>query len=135
MSRRIHCLIIHCSDSDIPAHDNIETIRKWHVEERGFTDVGYNYFVDKRGNVSPGRTEETVGAHCRGHNSGSIGICLSGRHDFTGDQFRALEALCRDICKRYDLEKTQILAHADLDKNKTCPNFDVHALVSSWLWH
>lgn len=125
---------MHCSDSDILAHDNIETIREWH-HERGFSDVGYHYFINKTGAVLSGRTEDTIGAHVRGHNSGSIGICLSGRHEFTREQFIALEALVKDVCKRHDLGKQDILAHHDLDAGKTCPNFDVHEVVSGWAWH
>jgi len=133
--RKINRVIIHCSDSDVPAHDNIETIRKWHVKERNFSDIGYHYFISKDGVVHSGRSENSVGAHVKGHNSGSIGICLSGKRRFTSDQFRSLETLLADICARHALEKQDILAHHDMDVNKTCPNFDVHAIVSKYLWH
>lgn len=132
--RRINLIILHCSDSDIPAHDNIETIRQWHLE-RGFNDVGYHYFIDKSGNVHPGRNEADIGAHTKGHNSSSLGICLSGRHEFTPEQFKALEKLCLELVRKYGLEKTDILPHNAFDKGKTCPNFDVHALISTWDWH
>lgn len=135
MSRKINWIVVHCSDSDVPAHDNIETLRGWHVNENGWSDIGYHYFIDKRGNVHTGRSEDIKGSHVRGHNSGSIGVCLSGRHEFTAEQFRSLEKLLKDICKRHELSKQDILAHNDLDGSKTCPNFDVHALISSWEWH
>jgi N-acetylmuramoyl-L-alanine amidase len=135
MSRKIHWVVVHCSDSDIPEHDNIQTIRKWHVDERGWKDIGYHYFIDKRGDVYPGRSEDTTGAHVRGHNSGSLGICLSGRELFTSDQFHSLEKLLKDICERHNLEKKDILGHCDLDAGKSCPNFDIHSLVSSFNWH
>ena len=134
MSRKIHWIVVHCSDSDIKAHDNIETIREWH-HERGFSDVGYHYLITKDGAVHPGRSESVIGAHVKGHNSGSLGICLSGRRDFTAEQFRALELLCLDITQRHELDKKDILGHSDLDGGKTCPNFDLHKLVSSWEWH
>jgi N-acetylmuramoyl-L-alanine amidase len=133
--RKINWIVVHCSDSDIPAHDNIEVVREWHVKERHFADIGYHYFISKDGLVHSGRREDAVGAHCRGHNSGSIGICLSGRTGFTADQFRSLEGILKDICTRHELGKEDILAHHDLDSNKTCPNFDVHELVSKYNWH
>jgi N-acetylmuramoyl-L-alanine amidase len=134
--RPISYLIIHASDSDILAHDNIETIRKWHVEERGWSDIGYHYFLDKSGNVHVGRPEEKAGAHCRGFNTKSIGICLSGRSEFTEEQFKALEELCHDIARRHGLSKSDIVGHCELDQaGKTCPNFDVQELVSKWGWH
>ena len=159
MSRKIHWVVIHCSDSDIKAHDNIETIRGWHVNERNFSDIGYHYFIDKSGAVHSGRSEDTVGAHVKGHNSGSLGICLSGRGNTeierklikaekdpkkkeklikihpTREQETALELLCLDITQRHELDKKDILGHCDLDGGKTCPNFDLHKLVSSWEWH
>lgn len=135
MSRKINLVVIHCSDSDVPAHDNIETIRKWHVEENGWREVGYQYFVDKAGVVHPGRSEDESGSHVKGYNSRSIGICLSGRHEFTPAQFKSLEILLIDICGRYDLEKKDIVGHCDLDKKKTCPNLDLHKLLASWSWH
>ena len=133
--RKINCIIVHCSDSDIPDHDNIETIRNWHVKERNFSDVGYHYFIQKNGTVEPGREEHRVGAHCQGSNSNSIGICLSGKNEFTKDQFKSLELLLIEICGKYDLEKKDILGHCDLNKGKSCPNFDLHGWLSGLPWH
>lgn len=133
--RTINWVILHCSDSDIPAHDNIETIRKWHMDERNFSDVGYHYFVQKNGVVIKGRDEDKIGAHVKGHNKDSIGICLSGKEEFTDAQFRSLEILLIDICGRHDLKKMDILGHSDLDDNKTCPNFALSEWLSSLSWH
>lgn len=142
--RKINLIVVHCSDSDIKAHDNIETVRSWHTE-RGFIgpdgvegthdDIGYHYFITKNGDVHTGRPEDSVGAHVAGHNSRSIGVCLSGRKLFTDDQFRSLEKLLKELCKKYSLAKTDILEHNDLDKGKTCPNFDLHSKLASWDWH
>lgn len=157
--RQVHWVVVHCSDSDIPAHDNIETIREWHtlplippsvaqaiesgkikVSEkfkygRGFKDIGYHYVITKDGKVHNGRGEDEVGAHVQGHNKSSIGICLTGKKNFTKEQFKSLEVLLIDICGRHELEKKDILAHNDLDGRKTCPNFDLHGLLASWEWH
>lgn len=133
--RKINLIVVHCSDSDIASHDNIETIRRWHVEERKWSDVGYHYFIDKAGEIHPGRNVATPGAHVAGHNAGSIGVCLSGRKLFNDSQFRSLESLLKKLCEKYGLDKKDILAHADLQPAKTCPNFDLHALLASWEWH
>jgi N-acetylmuramoyl-L-alanine amidase len=133
--RKINCIVVHCSDSDNKSHDNIETVRKWHVQERGWIDIGYHFFITKDGNVHTGRSEDVTGAHVAGHNRGSIGVCLSGRKLFTDAQFRSLEELLKRLCKKYGLEKKDILGHCDLQPAKTCPNFDLHAKLSSWNWH
>lgn len=130
--RKIDLIVVHCSDSDIPSHDNIETIRKWHVNERGWSDIGYHYFITKDGTVHTGRPLNIAGAHVRGYNSRSIGICLSGRNGFTDEQFKSLERLCRELVSKFNLTKLDILAHHDLDKGKTCPNFKVGELVATW---
>lgn len=142
--RKINRIVVHCSDSDIDGHDNIETIRKWHTE-RGFTgadgipgtedDIAYHWFITKDGGLHKGRAEEAIGAHVRGHNGDSLGVCLSGRKKFTEAQFEALELKCLELCSKYDLEKKDILGHTDLDPLKTCPNFDVLELISGWNWH
>lgn len=133
--RKINLLVIHCSDSDVPAHDSIDVIRRWHVEERKFSDIGYHFVITKDGTVHPGRPEEQVGAHCAGHNTGTLGICLCGRREFTEEQFSALEKLCFELCRKYGIEKSDIVGHHELDPKKTCPNFDVQKLISSWTWH
>lgn len=135
MKRKVDLIVVHCSDSNNPAHDNIETIRKWHVDENGWSDVGYHFFIDKRGGIHTGRPEDIAGAHTKGHNARSIGICLSGRNGFTDEQFRSLELICLELTQKYNIEKKDILGHKDFDKSKTCPNFDVTKLVSSWKWH
>lgn len=143
MKRDINLIVVHCSDSDNPKHDNIATVRQWHTE-RGFIgpdglkgthdDIGYHYFITKDGTVHTGRPEHRIGAHVGGFNKRSLGVCLSGRKQFTSDQFQALEKLLKDLCKKYDLEKKDIVEHNDLQPAKTCPNFDLHKLLSSWNW-
>lgn len=157
--RKIHWVVIHCSDSDLPHHDSIDVIKQWHTLPKipvkiskgiadgtlpkseafkygnGWKDVGYHYFIDKSGGLFVGRDEDIIGAHVSGHNAGSIGICLSGRKLFTEHQFLTLEKLMKDICKRHNLSKQDILGHCDLQPGKTCPNFDVHEVISKWSWH
>lgn len=123
--RKINKIIVHCSDSDYSHHDDISVIRDWHVNERGWSDVGYHFFIKKDGTVQKGRDLATVGAHVEGHNSDSIGICLGGRHNFTTKQFYALKVLLYDLTHQFFLTTNDVYGHRDFDKNKTCPNFDV----------
>jgi N-acetylmuramoyl-L-alanine amidase len=133
MSRVIHCVVIHQSASSNPLHDNIETIRQWHLD-RNFSDIGYAYFIRKNGLVEKGRDEDKIGAHVKGHNKSSLGICLSGEGEKTPEQLKALEILLIDICSRHNLEKKDILAHSDLAPT-LCPGFDLHGWLSSLRWH
>jgi N-acetylmuramoyl-L-alanine amidase len=132
--RKVNWIIIHQSASNNPSHDDISVIREWHKNERNFSDVGYHFFIRKNGEVQKGRDEDKVGAHCKGHNSGSIGICLSGEGEKTPEQLQALEILLIDICSRHELEKKDILGHSDLAATE-CPGFDLHAWLSTRNWH
>lgn len=132
--RKIKFIVLHCSDSDRLAHDNIATIREWHTL-RGFTgpdgvsgthdDVGYHFFIRRDGTIEEGRKVEDVGAHVQNHNKFSIGVCLSGRTfvDFHGIQFTAARKLVRDLIKRFNLTEQDVKLHRQLDSGKTCPNF------------
>ncbi|TLX78397.1 hypothetical protein E9993_01580 [Labilibacter sediminis] len=97
-------LVVHCSDSDYKTHDDISVIRKWHVEERNFVDVGYHFFIKKDGTIQKGRKLKVNGAHCRGINSKSWGVCLSGKsNSFTQAQMKALEQLTIQLSDRIRL--------------------------------
>jgi N-acetylmuramoyl-L-alanine amidase len=124
--RKIRLLIIHCSDSDHPKHDNIDIINRWHLE-RGFTGVGYQYFIRTDGLLEIGRPMRDPGAHCKGFNHSSVGICLSGKEVFTKAQFDTLEKLCINLMDIFELEAKDILGHSELNDGKSCPNFDIQA--------
>ena len=118
--RYVDKIIIHCSDSDIESHDNIETIREWHLA-RGFSDCGYHFYIRKNGVIELGRPIEKAGAHCKGYNRASIGICLGGRHEFTEEQFTACRRIINMIIQFNP--KMEIFGHCNFS-TKTCPNFD-----------
>jgi N-acetylmuramoyl-L-alanine amidase len=91
--------------------------------------VGYHYFIRKDGLLQYGRPLEMMGAHCEGHNKNSVGICLSGRHEFFKTQFKCLADLVDSLRVMYTVSAEEIYAHNQLDKHgKTCPNFDISFL-------
>ena len=118
-------IIIHCSDSDIKSHDCPEVIRKWHVEENGWSATGYHIIITKDGNSHlTDRGLENIGAHCRGYNVDSIGICLTGKESFSDAQFRGLRTCIDTLCCVYSLTDDDVYPHSYFS-DKTCPNFDV----------
>lgn len=126
--REINKIIIHCSDSDNPEHDNVETINDWHIE-KGWRCIGYHYFIDKKtASISICRKISIVGAHTFGKNKGSVGICVSGKGSFTLDQMLTLAKLCNNLCEIFDLKKSDIYPHNEFSEEKTCPNFDIDIL-------
>ncbi|KUM83113.1 N-acetylmuramoyl-L-alanine amidase [Streptomyces pseudovenezuelae] len=60
----------------------IRGIYRYHVKSMGWRDIGYNFLVDKCGNIYEGRAggvaKPVLGAHTLGFNSNSMGIAVLG---------------------------------------------------------
>ncbi len=48
---------------------------------KGWTGIGYHFYVRKDGSVYRGRPIDTMGAHCEYYNLQSIGICFEGNYE------------------------------------------------------
>lgn len=127
--REINKIIIHCSATK--ANQDIGTFQvdEWH-KEQGWAGIGYHYVIRRNGNIENGRPLEIAGAHCKGQNKHSIGICLVGGIDRNGDpqnnftdvQFQALRKLVADLKNNFP----QVTVHGHCEfANKACPCFDV----------
>lgn len=123
-SRSVNRVFIHCSASDVPAHDDVSVMREWHLA-RGFSDVGYHFFIKKDGTVQAGRDIEVVPAAQENNNKGTIAICCHGLTDFTEAQFKSLRELCHAIRTNV---KVTFHGHCEVS-TKTCPVFDYKAVL------
>lgn len=127
--RKIKRIIVHCSDTPSQMDIGVHEIKQWHIQ-RGFDDIGYHHVVRRSGMLEEGRPLAKAGAHARGFNFSSIGICLvggdSGLFNFTFDQLKCLVKLVDYYRGQYP--DAEILGHRDLPgARKTCPNFDVRS--------
>lgn len=122
-NRFVDRVFLHCSASDAAAHDNIETMERWH-RARGFSGVGYHLFISKDGKLHYGRPLERTPAAQKGHNTGTIAICCHGLDvdKFTKAQFDTLTALCVEINNAYDGSVT-FHGHREVAA-KACPVYD-----------
>ena len=77
--RKIKQIIVHCSATKEGQDFKAKDIKRWHFE-RGFSDIGYHYVVDLDGTIEEGRSLELIGAHTKGQNRDSIGICYYWRN-------------------------------------------------------
>jgi N-acetylmuramoyl-L-alanine amidase len=128
--RKITRIILHCSASDLPLQ-NAAMIDSWH-KARGFSKIGYHYFIKFDGTIETGRNLNEVGAHCEGHNKDSIGICLAGLKNFNQRQFDVLAKLLKQLKKTYPL--ATIHGHREFNPNKTCPVFDYSVFLKDDKW-
>lgn len=98
----------------------VQDVHCWHLS-RGWSGIGYNYFVKKDGQIYRGRPEDVVGAHATNYNSKSIGICFEG--DFMVDtmpkaQLEAGKELVAYLKDKYKI--TNVKGHRDL-MSTSCP--------------
>lgn len=121
--RSVTKVFIHCSASDRPSHDNAGTIHQWHLQ-RGWSGIGYHFFIKKNGILQRARDLERVPAAQAGHNIRSIAICLHGlkKDKFTDAQFETLRKLCNAINKEYG-QRITFHGHCEVS-SKSCPVFD-----------
>lgn len=127
--RAINEIIVHCTASYEGNAMTVEQIRRMHVRERGWSDIGYHYVVYLDGSIHNGRDVNIAGAHCTGHNSHSIGVVYVGglakngkpADTRTAAQKAALLKLLRKLKQLYP--KATIHGHREY-ANKACPCFD-----------
>lgn len=124
-NRYVSRLVVHCSASDNPEHDNIKTIDRWH-RERGMNGIGYHVFIDKLGNRHYGRSMEKTPAAQKGHNTGSIAVCVSGLKDFTSASLDELNKFSDEV--QAELPTLTFHGHNEYS-NKSCPVFDYRRVL------
>ena len=132
MKRHIDKIIVHCA-ATLPRLDiGVDEIRKWHTEERGWSDIGYHVVIRRDGTVEEGRPLARPGAHAKGENHSSIGVCYVGGVSETGapednrtaDQSVALFKVIQEFQEQFP--GAAVLGHRDLKGvTKACPCFDV----------
>lgn len=137
--REIKKIIVHCSASDYSHQDNVEAIKRLHTLPSNWTtdwggyrakgndwnDIGYHWIITTDGKIHRGRSERIIGAHTKGHNRDSVGICVVGNKEFNQDQMDALHHLIELIIKGYNLTTDDVYPHWFFNPIKTCPNFNL----------
>jgi N-acetyl-anhydromuramyl-L-alanine amidase AmpD len=123
----IELLVVHHSGTPT---GSATAFRVLHRGVFGWDDIGYHYVVGNGtmtadGMVEEGRPEWALGAHSRGNNERSMGVCLVGDLNAarpTARQMKSLGELLGDILNRYDLDRNAVRLHRQMPGNSTeCP--------------
>ncbi len=97
-----------------------EEIHEMHLG-RGWSGIGYHFYIRSDGTVYRGRDENKVGSHVAGNNTNTLGICLEGNFQENGVSKKQLDTLLNlgtYLCLKYDI--SDILKHNDLFATE-CP--------------
>ena len=101
----------HSASKDVP----IEEIAQWHKARR-FKEIGYHFVIHRDGRLEVGRDVNKIGAHAKGRNWYSIGVCLLGHMDFvfpTAAQVMTAKTIYIKLCKDYKKKLTVSFHHAN----------------------
>lgn len=127
-----------------------DAIRRYHVQERGWDDVGYHFGIEQIGDryeILVGRMLTETGAHCKelAMNVVGLGICLVGNFDDappSGAQLVVLRKLVKSLQEVFGIQTSHVLGHREIGKlsgfdwtagqYKSCPGrqFDLNAFRS-----
>ena len=140
--RIINLIVVHCTATQGNRTLSLEALDLMH-RRRGFNGTGYHYYIRKDGTVHLTRPVERIGAHAKGFNASSIGICYEGGLDCRGrpadtrtpEQRATLRLLIHQLLEVFP--SCRVCGHRDLspDRNgngeiepeewmKACPRFD-----------
>jgi N-acetylmuramoyl-L-alanine amidase len=131
---KIKLIVVHCSATPRGADITAEDINQMHID-RGWTEIGYHFFIRRDGRLEIGRDLDEMGAHVKGFNTNSWGVCLAGgldrsgkaENNFTQAQFSTLRAIL--VVLKAMAPQAEILGHRDLS-----PDIDGDGEVEPWEW-
>ena len=131
--REIKRIIIHHSATSAKA--TVEGIRNYHVNVRGWRDIGYHYVIQANGILRLGRPDWMIGAHVKGYNRSSIGICLIGNYEdnelpkcsFVWEL--TLSTLLEDLLHRHP--GAEVVGHIELAPT-LCPGKHLTDWLENW---
>lgn len=132
--RPIRAIIIHHAGAPADA----ETIDRWH-RERGWSGIGYHYVIRADGQAEPGRPERVAGAHAKGVNATTLGICMGvdAREGVPELCYQGAVLLAANLCRRFGLGAGDVRGHSEVGTTETvCPVIDMdsfRAEVARWL--
>lgn len=117
-----------------PSSQSVKTIQNYHMNSRGWDDVGYNFLIDRHGRIYEGRGWTVIGAHAKGHNTSNIGVCVIGNYTDTAPNEEIKDALAwlyAEANRR--ASKTLAIRTHRMVGSTACPGDKLHAWVTRHL--
>jgi hypothetical protein len=135
MSNNPKRVFLHCSATpDYPEESSrfdlfgAADIDAWH-RKRGWSEIGYHYVVRRPGTIEEGdRHWSEYGAHVKGENKDTLGVCYIGTRWPTQKQINSLIAVFTMIWRKFGIHSDNWFGHYEFDKRKTCPGISMHLI-------
>lgn len=124
-------VMIHYSAANV--NQTVRAIQDYHMDTRDWADIGYNLLVRaSTGTIYMGRGWDVVGAHCAGHNTANVGICVigpdvDGRQDVSDEARTSVRWLVGEIERRAGRDLA-LLGHRDRG-NTECPGDELFGWI------
>lgn len=114
----------------------IQAIQNYHMDTHQWSDIGYSALIAPTGEIYQGRPFTAVGAHTKGHNTGSIGIMLVGNFEIEKPpeiQLSTLKNLIIYLTTLFpELNVPKCLfGHKDF-ANTDCPGRNLYPIIFDW---
>lgn len=119
------------STSAAATYDRIEQIRQIHTRDRGWSDIGYHYVIDRQGRVIEGRPIAYQGAHVSENNPHNLGVLVLGNFDQqrpTKKQVAALGSFLKLMMATHKVPAVRVYTHKEI-KPTQCPGQHLQAQV------
>ncbi|WP_087020117.1 peptidoglycan recognition protein family protein [Thaumasiovibrio subtropicus] len=122
---KVNKIIVHHSATSAVT-TTVSSIKSGHLKG-GKSDIGYHKVITWNGKIKEGRSEKVQGAHAKGANTNSLGVCLTGNFESESPsqaQKASLVELLTRWCKEHDLTVDKIYPHRSTPGAKTatlCP--------------
>lgn len=122
-----HCVVHHSLTDDNNTLPDIQAIRKYHIEHKGWNFLGYHAVLEKingKYEILMGRPLNMNGAHTKGKNSTALGICVVGNFDKKEPSKEALQLLAilvKSWMDMFDIPLKNVKGHRDFASYKSCP--------------
>jgi hypothetical protein len=112
-------------------------IQSYHIDSRGWCDVGYHFLIGQDGKVYQGRMEKTIGAHAAGANTNNVGISFIGDYmtrSPTAAQRTAAANVMAAMHREYGftLNRTNVQGHRQVGSTSTsCPGDELYGQLTT----
>ncbi|XP_060072999.1 peptidoglycan-recognition protein SC2-like [Ylistrum balloti] len=113
----------------------VKGIQNFHMDERKWADIGYNFLVNNSGQVFEARGWDRVGAHTKGWNAASVAFSVIGNFNESNPDQRAIKAVLGMIQLGVDKGKIsndyKLYGHRDVGATD-CPGKNLYEIIKKW---